>query len=153
MKTFEEQERMLDEFFEQIVAQTKAFIEENELIPLGHRYEFSVSARRRRTEVHLTTKKKMSSVPRWHMTHELPSNQDWEGIFSLAYWDPAKHAPDSGPAHLRGILTELKENNSGDGMYVSTGYVSRINKILEDANSEFRLFSRGYDKYALRRMG
>lgn len=145
---------MLDEFFEQIVAQTKAFIEQNGLIPLGRRYEFSLSARRRRTEVHLTTKNKMSTMPRWKMTNELPSDQDWERIFALPQLDPAVYGPGSGPSFLREALEEVQENNSGNGTYVryTLGYVSKINKILEEANSEFRLFSTTNEHYVLRRI-
>ncbi len=154
MKTFEEQQQMLDEFFEQIIAQTKAFVEQNELIPLGRRYEFSVSVRRRRTGINLTTKKKMSTVPRWKMTNELPSDQDWEQIFALPQLDPAIYGPGTGPSFLKETLEEVKKANSGNGTYIryGSGYVSKINKILEEANSEFRLFSRGSEQYILRRI-
>ena len=138
--------KLIDEFVAGQIDQLLDFIGQSDLIPHGYHYDIKISATRYRKQIGVETKTYMNG-PKWEPTKECPTEEEWSAILSLpAFCDGSRKAD-----YHREFLLEMKNTPKG-ARAPFRHYQSQINRILEDANSDFRVFTRNRHEYIVRKI-
>ncbi len=133
------QER-IDEFVIGLRTQLLEFIEQNDLLPHGHHYDLRLAVTRYREQVKVETKTYMNG-PNWEPGKDIPTEEEWGAILKLPEFCKDSDLCD----RYREFLLEMQK--SPEGAYAHfRHYPIQINRILENAGSDFRVFTTKRDR-------
>lgn len=139
-------QKLIDEFVVGWRTQLLDFIEQNNLIPHGHHYDVRISLTRYREQIEAETKTYMNG-PNWEPSKERPTEEEWNIILSLpALCDGSRRAD-----YHSEFLLEMKNTPGGVHTHFRH-YPTQINHILEDAASDFRVFTKNRKEYVVRKI-